>query len=112
MSARGRVKNNASAVGCLRTPLEPFGGRGPGFRHEPEDLKIWFGILAPVVFELGLITPTVGMNVFVISALAKDLPMSQTFLGVMPFFVAELFRMVLLVMLPVPSPWLPSILAG
>jgi acetolactate synthase-1/2/3 large subunit len=51
-----------------------------------EDLKIWFGILALIVVELGLITPPVGMNVFVISALAKDTPMSETFKGVMPFF--------------------------
>src|SRR3546814_16811594 len=49
-------------------------------------LKIWFGILSLIVVELGLITPPVGMNVFVISALADDIPMSETFKGVMPFF--------------------------
>ncbi|OGA18423.1 MAG: hypothetical protein A3I63_03110 [Betaproteobacteria bacterium RIFCSPLOWO2_02_FULL_66_14] len=85
---------------------------GLDFGMSPEDLKIWFGILALVVVELGLITPPVGMNVFVISALAKDVPMSQTFLGVMPFFAAELVRVVLLVMFPVLSLWLPRILAG
>ena len=77
-----------------------------------EDLKVWFGILALVLVELGLITPPVGMNVFVINAMAKDVPMSRTFLGVMPFFVAELFRVALLVAFPALSLWLPKVLAG
>ena len=82
------------------------------FGMSPEDLKIWFGILALIVVELGLITPPVGMNVFVINALARDVPMSRTFLGVMPFFVAELFRVALLVAFPALSLWLPKLLAG
>jgi tripartite ATP-independent transporter DctM subunit len=76
------------------------------------DLKVWFGILALVLVELGLITPPVGMNVFVINAMARDVPMSRTFLGVMPFFVAELFRVALLVIFPSLSLWLPKVLAG
>jgi len=48
----------------------------------------------------------------VISALAKDVPMSQTFLGVAPFFGAELLRVVLLVTFPALSLWLPRLLAG
>jgi tripartite ATP-independent transporter DctM subunit len=82
------------------------------FGMSVEDLKIWFGILALIVVELGLITPPVGMNVFVINALARDVPMSRTFLGVMPFFVAELFRVALIVAFPVLSLWLPKLLAG
>ncbi|TAN51250.1 MAG: TRAP transporter large permease subunit [Betaproteobacteria bacterium] len=82
------------------------------FGMSPNDLKIWFGILALIVVELGLITPPVGMNVFVIHSLAKDVPMSQTFLGVMPFFVAELFRVVLIIVFPALSLWLPKLLAG
>jgi tripartite ATP-independent transporter DctM subunit len=85
---------------------------GLDFGMSQEDLKVWFGILALVVVELGLITPPVGMNVFVISALAKDVPMSQTFLGVAPFFVAELFRVVLLVSFPVLSLWLPKLIGA
>jgi tripartite ATP-independent transporter DctM subunit len=76
-----------------------------------EDLKVWFGILALIVVELGLITPPVGMNVFVINSLARDVPMSRTFLGVMPFFVAELFRIAILVAFPALSLWLPHLLA-
>jgi len=82
------------------------------FGMNVEDLKIWFGILALIVVELGLITPPVGMNVFVINALAKDVPMGRTFLGVMPFFVAELFRVALIVAFPALSLWLPKLLAG
>lgn len=77
-----------------------------------EELKIWFGILALIVVELGLITPPVGMNVFVISAMAKDVPMRETFIGVMPFFIAELFRVALLVAFPAIALWLPRMLSG
>jgi tripartite ATP-independent transporter DctM subunit len=77
-----------------------------------EDLKIWFGILALIVVELGLITPPVGMNVFVISALAKDTPMRETFIGVMPFFAAELMRVALLLAFPMITLWLPRYLSG
>ncbi|TAK51351.1 MAG: TRAP transporter large permease [Betaproteobacteria bacterium] len=82
------------------------------FGMSANDLKIWFGILALVVVELGLITPPVGMNVFVIHSLAKDVPMSQTFLGVMPFFAAEIVRVTLLVTFPALTLWLPRLLAG
>jgi tripartite ATP-independent transporter DctM subunit len=84
---------------------------GLDFGMGVEELKIWFGILALIVVELGLITPPVGMNVFVISSLARDVPMSRTFLGVAPFFAAELFRVALLIAFPALSLWLPSVLA-
>lgn len=65
-----------------------------------DELKIWFGILSLVVIELGLITPPVGLNVFIISKLAKNVPMIETFIGVFPFFVAEIFRIGLLLLVP------------
>ncbi len=83
---------------------------GSGFGMSTDELKIWFGILALIVVELGLITPPVGMNVFVISALAKDTPMSQTFKGVAPFFGAELVRVAILVSFPALTLWLPKFL--
>lgn len=85
---------------------------GLDFGLGPEELKIWFGILALIVVELGLITPPVGMNVFVIHALAKDIPMSETFKGVIPFFGAELLRVLLLVAFPGIVLWLPRLLSG
>lgn len=85
---------------------------GAGYGMSTEDLKIWFGILALVVVELGLITPPVGMNVFVISALARDVPMITTFRGVAPFFLSELFRVTLLILFPILSLGLPRLLGG
>jgi tripartite ATP-independent transporter DctM subunit len=84
---------------------------GLDFGMGPNDLKVWFGIIALIVVELGLITPPVGMNVFVINSLARDVPMSRTFLGVMPFFVAELIRVALIITFPALSLWLPHLLA-
>ena len=77
-----------------------------------EDLKIWFGILALIVVELGLITPPVGMNVFVISAMAEDVSMRETFAGVMPFFAAEIVRVLVLLSFPAIVLWLPAVLSG
>ncbi|MCB1355245.1 MAG: TRAP transporter large permease [Maritimibacter sp.] len=88
------------------------GAEGSGFGMSTEDLKIWFGILALIVVELGLITPPVGMNVFVISALAKDTPMSETFKGVLPFFGAEILRVVVLLAFPGLVLWLPQLFGG
>ncbi|RBO52207.1 C4-dicarboxylate ABC transporter permease [Rhodovulum sp. BSW8] len=85
---------------------------GSGFGMGTEDLKIWFGVLALIVVELGLITPPVGMNVFVISSLARDVPMAETFRGVLPFFLAELFRVGLLLAFPALVLWLPRVLGG
>ncbi len=82
------------------------------FGMNAEDLKIWFGILALIVVELGLITPPVGLNVFIISAMAKDVPMSDTFIGVAPFFAAEMIRVAILIAFPAITLWLPSILTG
>lgn len=82
------------------------------FGMDPNDVKIWFGILSLIVVELGLITPPVGMNVFVISSLAKDVPMSETFKGVFPFFLMELVRLALLIAFPAISLWLPHMLSN
>lgn len=85
---------------------------GSGFGMSTADLQIWFGILALIVVELGLITPPVGMNVFVISALATDTPMSETFKGVVPYFLAELVRVALILSFPAIALWLPRLLSG
>jgi tripartite ATP-independent transporter DctM subunit len=80
---------------------------GLDFGMSVDDLKIWFGVIALVVVELGLITPPVGLNVFIINSLAKDVPMRETFKGVMPFFLSELLRVTLLVAFPAISLALP-----
>lgn len=78
---------------------------------DTEELKIWFGILALIVVELGLITPPVGLNVFIINALAKDVPMSETFRGVMPFFGVEIVRVGLIIGFPVLALYMPRLLS-
>jgi len=83
---------------------------GLDFGMGEDDLKVWFGILALIVVELGLITPPVGMNVFIISALDKETPMGDTFKGVAPFFGAELVRVSILVAFPSVTLWLPGFL--
>jgi C4-dicarboxylate transporter, DctM subunit len=70
------------------------------------DKSIWFGILALMVVEIGLVHPPVGMNVFIINRLAKDVPLTETFKGVMPFLTSDLLRIVLLLTFPVISLYL------
>ncbi|MBR0564750.1 TRAP transporter large permease [Azoarcus sp. L1K30] len=65
-----------------------------------EDKAIWFGMVALVVMEIGLITPPVGMNVYIINGIAKDIPMATIFRGVLPFLASDIIRIVLLVMVP------------
>lgn len=83
---------------------------GLDFGLGPEELKIWFGIIILIVVELGLITPPVGLNVFIIHSLSPDVPMRQTFKGVMPFFASEIVRVVILVAFPVITLFLPRLM--
>jgi len=82
------------------------------FGMDNESLKIWFGILALIVVELGLITPPVGLNVFIISSLDRGTTMATVFRGVLPFLGAEFVRVALLIMLPTLTLFLPRLLGG
>jgi tripartite ATP-independent transporter DctM subunit len=77
---------------------------------DPTEKAIWFGILALMVVEIGLITPPVGMNVYIINSLARDVPMAETFRGVVPFLISDAVRVVLLVAFPILSLWLVRLL--
>ena len=83
---------------------------GLDFGLSPNDTKIWFGIIILIVVELGLVTPPVGLNVFIINSLARDVPMRETFRGVMPFFAMEMLRITLLIAFPIVSLFLPRLL--
>ncbi len=74
---------------------------GLDFGLTPEHTAIWFGILVLIVVEVGLITPPVGMNLFVIQSMAPDIPIRDTYRGVLPFVASDLLRVALLVMFPV-----------
>ena len=71
---------------------------------------IWFGILIVVVVEIGLISPPVGMNLFVLNALLPQVPTATLFRGVLPFVVADVVRLGILIAFPAISLWLPSLL--
>ena len=71
-----------------------------------QDKSIWFGILALMVVEIGLVHPPVGMNVYIINRLAKDVPLTETFKGVVPFLLSDLVRIVLLLYFPIISLYL------
>lgn len=73
---------------------------GLDFGMSTADFGLWFGILVLIVVEVGLITPPVGMNLFVINAMAKDIPISETFKGTFPFVLTDLVRVVILVLFP------------
>ena len=65
-----------------------------------EEAAIWFGILTLIVVEVGLITPPVGLNVFIINKLANDVPIVETFKGVLPFLISDFLRITLLFFFP------------
>ena len=67
------------------------------------DKSIWFGILALMVVEIGLVHPPVGMNVYIINRLARNVPLTETFKGVVPFLLSDLARITLLLFVPAIS---------
>jgi tripartite ATP-independent transporter DctM subunit len=71
---------------------------------------IWFGILAVVAIEIGLITPPVGLNLFVIRSIAPSIPLRDVMLGALPFVGTDLIRLIILLLLPGLSLWLPTVL--
>ncbi|MGC6517070.1 MAG: TRAP transporter large permease [Candidatus Puniceispirillaceae bacterium] len=70
------------------------------FGMSAEDAALWFGVLVLIVVEVGLITPPVGMNLFVINKLAGDVPLSESFTGVLPFVASDLVRVAILTAFP------------
>ena len=69
---------------------------------------IWFGVIIVMTVELGLIHPPVGMNVFVIKSVIQEVSFSTIFLGVLPFIVTDLIRLVILIAFPILALYLPS----
>ena len=71
---------------------------------------VWFGILIVRVCEIGLITPPVGLNVYIIRGVAKDVPMQTIFSGIAPFLVADVLHVILLVAFPQITLFLPNLM--
>ena len=71
-----------------------------------EEVGIWFGILVLMVVGIGLTAPPIGLNVFVVSAIAKDVPMHKTYRAILPFIAADILKVGLLVAFPGLALWL------
>ena len=69
---------------------------------------IWFGVLMVVLLEMGLISPPVGINVFVVKGLVPDVPLTKVFAGIMPFWLAMAFCVVLLIIFPQIALFIPD----
>ena len=72
--------------------------------------EIWFGIMIVIVVEMGMITPPVGMNVFVIKGMAPDVPTYTIFKGILPFLYMDVVEIVILTAFPIVVLWLPTVL--
>jgi TRAP-type C4-dicarboxylate transport system permease large subunit len=71
---------------------------------------VWFGVLIVVVVEIGLISPPVGMNLFVLSTLLPQVSTRTVFRGVLPFFTVDCIRLAILIAVPSISLYLPSLM--
>jgi TRAP-type C4-dicarboxylate transport system permease large subunit len=70
---------------------------------------VWWGIVNVVVIEIGMITPPIGLNVFVLHGVAPDLQLSTIFRGILPFLLADIGRLIILVVFPILILWLPNL---
>ncbi len=76
------------------------------FGMSQEMTAIWFGIMVLMTVGFGLLAPPVGLNVYVVNGMAKDVPISESYKGVMPFLISDVFRTTLLLLFPSISLWL------
>ncbi|MEK9679387.1 MAG: TRAP transporter large permease subunit, partial [Rhodospirillaceae bacterium] len=71
---------------------------------------IWWGVILVMVIEVGMITPPIGMNVFVLFGVAKTIPLNVIFRGILPFFYADIVRITIIILFPALALWLPEFL--
>jgi C4-dicarboxylate transporter DctM subunit len=79
---------------------------GLDFGMPKDSAAIWFGIMVLMTVGFGLIAPPVGLNVYIVNGLAKDVPMGETYRGVMPFLVSDVLRTLLFLFFPIIPLWL------
>jgi tripartite ATP-independent transporter DctM subunit len=71
---------------------------------------VWFGIIVIIVVEIGLITPPIGLNVFVVHSMIENITLGRVFSGIVPFFFASLIGLLLIVYFPIIALWLPGLM--
>ena len=79
---------------------------GLDFGMDKEMTAIWFGIMVLMTVGFGMLAPPVGLNVYVVNSMAKDVPISESYKGVMPFLISDTIRTTLLLFFPGISLWL------
>jgi TRAP-type C4-dicarboxylate transport system permease large subunit len=79
---------------------------GLDFGMPKESVAIWFGIMVLMTVGFGMLAPPVGLNVYVVNTMAKDVPISESYKGVMPFLISDTIRTTLLLFFPGISLWL------
>ncbi|MBC7648634.1 MAG: TRAP transporter large permease [Vitreoscilla sp.] len=79
---------------------------GLDFGMPRESVAIWFGIMVLMTVGFGLIAPPVGLNVYIVNGMAKNVPMSETYRGVMPFLISDVLRTLLFLFFPIIPLWL------
>ena len=82
---------------------------GLGFGYSEEGIAVWFGILALIAVEIGLITPPIGLNVYVINALDGRTRLGESFRGVMPFVLSAVVLLAIVLSFPAICLWLPGL---
>jgi tripartite ATP-independent transporter DctM subunit len=100
----GAVFDSVAAMVVTLPFVFPLVTQGLGF--DP----IWWGIVMIIVIEIGMITPPVGLNVFVMHGVRKDIPLTTIFKGIFPFLGADMVRLVLVILFPAIAIWLPSLM--
>ena len=83
---------------------------GLDFGMPKESVAIWFGIMVLMTVGFGMLAPPVGLNVYIVNGMAKDIPIAESYRGVMPFLISDTLRTALLVAFPPISLWLVKFL--
>ena len=84
---------------------------GLDFGMPQDSVAIWFGIMVLMTVGFGMLAPPVGLNVYVVNGMAKDVPIAESYKGVMPFLISDVFRTLLLLFFPGISLWLVKYVA-
>jgi C4-dicarboxylate transporter, DctM subunit len=77
-----------------------------GLGYDP----VWFGVMVVMLVELGLVTPPIGINLFILKSVVPDVPLIRIIQGIVPFIVADVFRLVLIGFVPILALALPRFL--
>jgi tripartite ATP-independent transporter DctM subunit len=101
-------------LGCIMPIIPAIVLTIPIFMPVVTDLgydPIWFGVVVVTMAEMGQITPPVGINVFALAGVAKDVSLGTIFKGIFPFLIADIVRVALVFFIPALALWLPSLMS-